>query len=74
MGQPQKIPDVNPVWFYWWSTVSDTGPAVNQHFFAVTILTLNPYRAGIDFSRQNLTTKVDTRAVGVKIFLMAVDP
>ena len=27
---------------------------------------LNPYSAGIDFSRQNLTS--------VKIFLMAVDP
>ena len=40
----------------------------------------NPYRAGTDFSRQNLTsrrqiltTKVDPRAVRVEIFLVAVD-
>ena len=48
----------------------------------------NPYSAGIDFSRQNLTsvdesdvcrrqivtTKVDPRTVRVNIFIMAVDP
>ena len=39
-----------------------------------TASTVNPYSAGIDFSRQNLTTKVDPRAVRVKILLMAVDP
>ena len=42
------------------------------------LLTLHPYSTGIDFSRQNLTsvqttTKVDPRAVRVKIFLMVVD-
>ena len=35
---------------------------------------VNPYSAGIDFSHQNLTSKVDPRTVRVKIFLMAVDP
>ena len=35
---------------------------------------VNPYSAGIDFSRQNLTTKVDPRTVRIKIFIMAVDP
>ena len=34
---------------------------------------LNPYSAGIDFSRI-LTTKVDPRTVRVKIFIIAVDP
>ena len=34
----------------------------------------NSYSAGIDLSRQILTTKVDPRTVRVKIFLMAVDP
>ena len=40
------------------------------------LINLNPYRAGIDFSYQNLilTTKVDPRTVRAKIFLMAVDP
>ena len=32
------------------------------------------YSAEIDFSRQNVTSKVDPRAVRVKIFVMAVDP
>ena len=31
----------------------------------------NPHTAGIDFSRQNLMTKVD---VGINIFLMAGNP
>ena len=48
---------------------------------------LNPYSAGIDFRRQNLTTldvyfrrrqilasKVDPRTVKVILFLVAVDP
>ena len=34
----------------------------------------NPHSAGIDFSRQNLTSKVDPRTVREKIYLMAVDP
>ena len=34
----------------------------------------NPYSAGIDFSRQNLTSKVDPRTERIKIFLMTVDP
>ena len=33
-----------------------------------------PYSAGINFSRQILTTKVEPRTVRVDIFLMAVDP
>ena len=38
---------------------------------------MNPFRAGIDVSRQNLTSinvtsKVDPRTVGVKMFTMAV--
>ena len=32
----------------------------------------NPDSAGIDFSRQNLTTKVDPRTVGVKILPIAL--
>ena len=39
---------------------------------------INPYSAGIDFGhilrRHILTSKVDLRTVGVKLFLMAVDP
>ena len=35
---------------------------------------VNPYSAGIDFSRQNLTSIVDPRTVRINIFLMAVDP
>ena len=35
---------------------------------------VNPYSTGIDFRRQNLTSKVDPRTERVKIFLMAVDP
>ena len=38
---------------------------------------VNPYSAGIDFSRQNLTSsssKVDPGTVSVKIFILAVDP
>ena len=41
-----------------------------------TLLRLfNLYSAGIDFRRQNLTSKVDPRAVkvGLSIFIMAVD-
>ena len=34
----------------------------------------NPYSPGIDFIRQILTTKVNSLAVGVEIFLMAADP
>ena len=34
----------------------------------------NPFGAGIEFSRQNLTIKVDSLTVRVQIFLMAVDP
>ena len=34
----------------------------------------NPYSAGIDFSRQNLTSKVNPRTARVEIFLMVVDP
>ena len=34
----------------------------------------NPYSAGIDFSRQILTSKVDPRTVRVKVPLLAVDP
>ena len=39
-------------------------------------VTINPYSAGIDFSRQNLTStsKVDPRTVRLIIFLMVVDP
>ena len=38
---------------------------------------INPYSAGIDFSRQNLPSvdvRFDPRTVGVKILLMVVDP
>ena len=38
------------------------------------IFLLNPYSAGIDFSRQILTTKVYPCTVRVKLFIMAVDP
>ena len=38
------------------------------------ITMINPYSAGIDFSRQILTTKVDPRTVRVNIFIMVVDP
>ena len=37
-------------------------------------LILCPYSAGINFSRQILTSKIDPRTVRVNIFLMAVDP
>ena len=33
----------------------------------------NPLSAGTDFSRQNLTSKVDPRTVKIKIFIMAID-
>ena len=33
-----------------------------------------PYSAGIDLSRQILTTKFDPRTVRANIFLIAVDP
>ena len=33
-----------------------------------------PFSAGIDFSRQNLTSKFGPHTVRVEIFLMAVDP
>ena len=36
--------------------------------------TFNPYSAGIDFSRQILTTEVDPRTVKLKTFIMSVDP
>ena len=35
---------------------------------------VNSYSAVIDFSRQNLTTKVDPRTIRVKIFLKSVYP
>ena len=39
------------------------------------LVALNPYSAGIDFSRQNLTpSKMNPRSVRIKIFQMAVDP
>ena len=38
-----------------------------------SIVRVNPYSAGIDFSRQNLTTKVDPRTVRVMV-IMAIDP
>ena len=34
---------------------------------------INPSSVGIDFSRQNLTSKVDPRTVRLKIFIMTVD-
>ena len=44
--------------------------------FSVTLGTrmYNPYSAGIDFIRQILTSKVDSRTVRTKILLMVVDP
>ena len=36
--------------------------------------TVNPYSAGVDFRRQILTSKVDLRAILVKILKIAVDP
>ena len=36
-------------------------------------LVINTYSAGIDFSRQNLPSKVNPRTVKVNIFIMAVD-
>ena len=35
-------------------------------------LILNPHRAGINFRRQNLTSKVDTRSGRVKIFNIGI--
>ena len=37
-------------------------------------LARNHYSVGIDFRRQNLTSLVDTHAVSVNIFIMAVNP
>ena len=34
---------------------------------------VNPYSAGIDFSRQNLS-KIDPHTVRVNIFIMVADP
>ena len=49
-----------------------TGNIVANNIY---INNINPYSAGIDFSRrQILTTKVNPRTVRIKIFLMAVDP
>ena len=48
-------------------------PPSRHLIFIYRLHCFNPYSAGIDFSRQNLT-KVDPRTVRVKIFLMAVDP
>ena len=36
------------------------------------ILTTGPYSAGIDFSRQNLKSKVDPRTVKIETFVIAV--
>ena len=46
---------------------------VNSGLKGLMVFCLNPFSAGIDFSRQILTTKVYPRTVGVKIFLMVVD-
>ena len=35
---------------------------------------LNPYSAGIDFSRQNLKSKVDPLTVRINIFMLALYP
>ena len=43
--------------------ISDT---LFQHF--------NPYSVGIDFSRQILPAKVNSSAVRINIFILAVDP
>ena len=43
-------------------------------WFGRLIKRINPYSAGIDFSHQNLTSKVHPRTVRVDIFIMAVDP
>ena len=39
-----------------------------------TIVFVNPFSAGTDFRRQNLTSKVDPRTKKITIFTMAVDP
>ena len=40
---------------------------------ALSCVGVNPYSPVLDFSHQNLTSKVDPRTVRVKIFLIAVD-
>ena len=51
------------------SFIISTGSDPNKN-----ILAFNPDSAGIDFSRQILTSNVDPRTVRVKIFIMAIDP
>ena len=57
----------------WFDYLSISDKRIN---FSDILFSLNifPYRAGIDFRRQILTSKVDLRTVRVKIFLIAVDP
>ena len=44
----------------------------------ISVVRVNPYSAGIGFSRQNrgqiLTSEVDPRTVRITIFMLAVDP
>ena len=45
----QETQYIDPVLIYRWASVADGGPTLNQH-------QVNPYSAGIDFRRQNLTS------------------
>ena len=51
---------------------------LNSHFIQnnseLKVKWINPYSAGIDFSRQILMTEVDPRAVKIKTLLIVVDP
>ena len=60
-----------------WANIT---PALVQHVvFAglhktMASAVMHPYSAGIDISRQNLTTKIDPRPERVDISLITVDP
>ena len=55
-------------------TISHVGKEINRLTAAIeVVITLYPYIAGIDFRRQNLTSKVDPRDVRLKIFIMAIE-
>ena len=53
-----------------WSTVYNVGPASSQHchWLNASFCRFNPYSAGIDFRRQNLTS-VDVRFLRLKSIL-----
>ena len=56
----------------YWPKNTNVSPEVSEYTYRTRVFNL--YSAGIDFRRQNLTSKIDPHTVKVNIFIMTLDP